>query len=155
VSAGNLVLAGNSALTGTSNVTLNPGGTLTLDNTGTNLGNRVNDGASVTLNGGTLVYLGNASANSTETLGAVTAAAGNSVIRTVNGSGASTTLTLASLARSAGASLNFQAGANQTLGSASNQVVVNQAPSALLTNGIMRGATVNDATSFSGNSSGF
>ena len=155
VSAGNLVLAGNSALTGTTNVTLNQGGTLTLDNTGTNLADRINDSATVTLNGGTLIFLGNASANSTETLGAVTAAAGSSVIKSVNGSSASATLTLTSLARSAGAALSFQAGSSQTLGSANNQIIVNQAPSALLTNGIIKGVTVADATTFSGNTTGF
>ena len=42
----------------TSGVTVNPGAALTLDNTGTNLANRVNDVAGLTLAGGSFTYLG-------------------------------------------------------------------------------------------------
>lgn len=72
VNGGTLVRAGNGALAAVSGVTVNPGGTLTLDNTGTNSASRVNDAATVTLNGGTLTYLGNGAAAPTELLGALT-----------------------------------------------------------------------------------
>jgi hypothetical protein len=51
--------------------------TLTLDNTGyTDMPNRVADGASLFLNGGTLGFLGRAQSASTETLGNVQAVSG-------------------------------------------------------------------------------
>ena len=69
-------------------VTINTGGTLTLDNTGTNNGNRINDAAVVALNGGTLNYLGNNSATSSEYLGTVALTGGSSIIQTTAGTGA-------------------------------------------------------------------
>ena len=72
---------------GVAALTVNTGATLTLDNTGTNNVNRLNDAAGIALNGGTLNYLGNASANSTQTLGNFTLGAGNSTINAIAGTG--------------------------------------------------------------------
>src|SRR5207247_131316 len=74
---------------------------------------------------------------STETLGAVTLASGASTIATAPGSGQNATLTLTSLTRSAGATVNFS---GSGLGGA-NKVVLTTAPG--LTNSILPWATVN------------
>src|SRR5262249_12847915 len=49
--------------TGVAAFTVGGGGTLTLDNTGTNNSNRLNDSISIALNGGTLNFLANNTAN--------------------------------------------------------------------------------------------
>src|SRR5262249_42236560 len=58
--------------TGVTAQTVTSGGTLTLDNTGTNNPNRINDSAAIALAGGTLNYLGASNLASTETLGNLT-----------------------------------------------------------------------------------
>ena len=72
---------------GSSSIVVNTGATLTLDNTGTNNLNRINDADTLTLSGGTFNYLGAAGIASTETLGTIAVAAGNSTIQTTAGSG--------------------------------------------------------------------
>lgn len=131
-----LTLSGANATMGTVSViggglTLKDGGTfsaisglsvnaaaLTLDNTGTaNINGRVNN-ANVGLDAGTLNYSGANSTNSSEFLGAVAATAATSVITANPGTGtASAVLTLGSLTRSTGASLNIT-GSN--IGTATN-----------------------------------
>ncbi|HSI33713.1 MAG TPA: autotransporter-associated beta strand repeat-containing protein, partial [Tepidisphaeraceae bacterium] len=80
-------------------------GQLTIDNaTGsTNLSDRVSNTAPITLRGGQINYLGRAQMDSTETLGAVTAAQGYSIINPSAGgtSTNSATLTLASMTQGA------------------------------------------------------
>ena len=89
--------------------------TLTLDNgSAANLSkdvaNRVNDATAITLDGGVISYQGRIGFNSTESLGAVTLASGaNSISANQPGTGVnSAQLTLASLTRSTGATLNLQ-----------------------------------------------
>ena len=72
-----LILSGNGSLA--SPITLNQGGTLTLDNTTINSTTRV-AATALTLNGGTLNFLGLPGAASSQTLGAVTLGAGTSTI---------------------------------------------------------------------------
>ena len=92
---------------------MNAGGTLLpMDNStatsGFNSSTRLPSSAGLTLNGGTLSLLGADNAATTQTIGAVTLASGNSTINVVNGAGTGTdTLTAASLARLAGATVNF------------------------------------------------
>ena len=70
---------------GSAGLTINTGGTVTLDNTSVNSLNRINDAVPVVLNGGALNFLGNASAASSETLGhALTLSSGNSTISAAN-----------------------------------------------------------------------
>src|SRR5262249_36934713 len=129
INGGTLTLSGsNGALSAVSGITVNTGGTLTLDNTAANNTNRINDAANVSLGGCTLIHLGRGAAASTEPVAALTRAAGNSTLNVTSGSGQSATLPFASLARSAGATVNFTAGAGQTLGSASNKIVFTSAP---------------------------
>ncbi len=147
--AGILSLA--TTTTGGAAVNVNQGGTLTLDNTGTNSLDRINDTAGVTLNGGTLSYLSNANAASTETLGALALGAGNSTISstvTTGGSGAAATLTFASLTRNSGATVNF-VGVNTALsGAGANQVVFTTTPTTTTVTGgnILPYATVTGPT---------
>ena len=121
---------------GSAALTINSGGTITLDNTSVNNSNRINPSAAIALNGGTLNFLGNGSAASTQTLGAVTLVSGNSTINSANQTGQTATLTIASLTRSAGATVNFTntvttpAGTTtgSALGTTSNEVSFTTAP---------------------------
>jgi autotransporter-associated beta strand protein len=102
-----LTLSGNGSIQNTSALTINGGATLTLDNTGTNLADRVADTLGITSNGGTINLLGNSGAATTETLGTLTLGTGGTQINVTPGSGQSATLTLASLNRVAGSGVNF------------------------------------------------
>lgn len=82
--------------------------------------NRLSDTAAINLRGGTLSLTGRALADATETVGAISALMGASTITaTAGGSGSynSATLTMASLSRSAGATVNFT---GTTLGQTGN-----------------------------------
>lgn len=82
--------------------------------------NRLNDTAAINLRGGTLSLTGRALADATETVGAISALMGASTITaTAGGSGSynSATLTMASLFRSPGATVNFT---GTTLGQTGN-----------------------------------
>ena len=124
LNGGTLDLSGAGVLTGTSAVTVNQGGTLTLDDTGTNLANRVNTAANVTLNGGTFNFLGNSTQASSQAFSTtLTLTGGNSTISTASGTaGGTATLTFSKLTRNAGSTLVF-AGINSPVGAASNQVI--------------------------------
>ena len=62
VSFGTLTLQGGASITYSSSIAVGPASTLTLDNTGTNSVNRIGAGIVLTLTGGALNFLGNASA---------------------------------------------------------------------------------------------
>src|SRR5207247_871453 len=98
----NIVLGSVSTTTpGSAAVTINAGGTVTLDNAGINNTNRINDTAVVAFNGGTLNFLGGSGVASTEALGTglpatvpgVVFLSGNSTIQTTAGAGGSVVLT--------------------------------------------------------------
>ncbi|MCE9609704.1 MAG: autotransporter-associated beta strand repeat-containing protein, partial [Chthoniobacter sp.] len=117
-SASGLTLKDGGTISGTSRVDINYQGSVLLDNTGlSNNTDRVNNAADIGMNGGTLTFFGRAQTISTETLGAVTAAQGNSTITvTPTNTGVNAAeLTLTSLSRTAGATLNITAGGG-TLG---------------------------------------
>ncbi|MCX5653716.1 MAG: autotransporter-associated beta strand repeat-containing protein, partial [Planctomycetota bacterium] len=132
------------ALTGSSRIDINFGGSLALDNTGlSNNTNRVNDAVDIGMNGGTLLFFGRAQTNSTETLGAVTAAQGFSTITvTPGGTGVnSADLTFTSLGRTAssGGTVYFVAGSG-TLGASGNNphiIIKDATPASLNTAGVM------------------
>lgn len=106
---GTLTLSGASgALTGTSGVTIDCQAIVKLDNSGTNNTNRIKDTASMTLMGGELWMIGNASANSTETIGAMSLSQEDSIVTLDAGTGKALTLTAASFARSAGTTVLFR-----------------------------------------------
>jgi autotransporter-associated beta strand protein len=104
-------------LSGTSSLAIN-NSQLTLSNTGlTNLTDRVNDAAPVTLRTGAILFTGRAQAVSSETLGPLTLAFGNSNINVTNGTApASADLTFASITQgNIDATVNIQ-GANGLTG---------------------------------------
>jgi len=133
---GGLTLKDSGALSSTTGSIAINGATLTLDNTGTaNNGDRINDSKAITLNGGTISYTGRASTNSTETLGAVTAASGSQSLSAPIGSGGSAQLTMTSLTRNTGASILFASGMTN-FGTAGNssRILANATNSALTGN---------------------
>jgi autotransporter-associated beta strand protein len=145
VEGGTLNLAGSGTMASTSYV-VDQGATLQLDNSGTNLANRLPDSAAITLNGGTFSFIGTntAGAASSETVGTVTLGQGQNVIKSKagTGTGATATLTAAGLVRHAGATLNAS---GTGLGNASNRILFTTAPATVGNNGgIIPYATVND-----------
>lgn len=75
-SGSTITLSGAGAFAGTTGLTLNHGGTIRLDNAAATNTNHVTGAAAVTLNGGTLAFVGGPTAAATETLGALTVNSG-------------------------------------------------------------------------------
>ena len=120
VLGGGLALKDSGVLSNATGALTINGATVTIDNTGTaDNSNRVNDSKSITLNGGTLIFSGRASTNSAETLGAVTANSGSSIMSALIGTSGSAQLTMTSLTRTPGASIFFNQGMT-SFGSAGN-----------------------------------
>src|ERR1051325_9520002 len=141
VGGGTLVLSGtDAAIASSSSVTINARAALTLDNLTSINSNRINNGAALTMNGGTFNFI-NAADNATglsERLGALSVGAGANTINAQPSAGNSI-LTFTSLGRTATAAINF---AGDVLGSSSNQIAFSNAP--VLDDGIIGGwATVN------------
>ncbi|WP_449070486.1 beta strand repeat-containing protein [Prosthecobacter sp.] len=151
VNGGTLKLSGNGVLTGSPMITLRNRGILTLDNSGTNLGDRL-PASGLTSNGGTLNFSHNAAAgtNYSETLGALSLNAGALTINTSQAaSGQSSILTTPILAaRNAGGTL-YVNGVGLG-GSTRNQFIFTTAPA--LTNNLVpyivanNGSTIRFAT---------
>jgi autotransporter-associated beta strand protein len=141
---GVLSLNGAGAATAATSVAISNRGTLTLDNSGTNSGNRINNTAAFTSStgGGTINFIGNAAAT-LETLGAVTLSSGALTINSTSGGGGNT-LTLTSLARTTGNAGTLYANGTG-LGVAGNQVIMTTAST--MANNIVPWAFVNDGTS--------
>jgi autotransporter-associated beta strand protein len=107
INAGTLVISGSGSAT-TTTITVNLGGTLTLDNSTTAVASRLGDALALTLNGGNFNFIGNSAAASSETTGALTLLTGHNIVTVTPGTGGSTTMTFASLARTAGATVLFR-----------------------------------------------
>ncbi len=107
INAGTLVISGSGSAVSTT-ITVNLGGTLTLDNSSTAVASRLGDALALTLNGGNFNFLGNSAAAASETTGALTLSSGHNVITVTPGAGGSTTMTFASLSRTAGATALFR-----------------------------------------------
>lgn len=150
VSGAELRLSGSGTATSVTNITVNQGGTFTLDNNATNNTNRLGNSAAVTLNGGTFSFLGRTgNVDSSETVGALTLAGGASTVSSSYGdSTGSAQLTFASLARNAGATVDFT-NTGGILGTTGDnpRVVFTTAPT--LTSNVLAYATVN-GTAFAG-----
>ena len=146
-------LSDGNTIAGSAALTINGGGTVTLDNTTVNSGSRINASAPIALAGGTLNLLGNATVATSQTLGALTLSGGNSTVNVTN-NGQNTAFTFGSLTRTAGATVNFTtSGGGGALNTTTNQIAFTSLPS--VTNGIIKGATTTDTTSFAGNTTGF
>lgn len=132
VRTGTLTLSGNGTLA-SGNYVLERNGMLRLDNSGTNLGDRIPDGAAISLFQGRFAFMGRNGEDAAETVGAITLAGGHSQISSQAGTGAATaTVTAASLARNAGATFNAS-GTN--LGTAANRILFATAPTTVGSNG--------------------
>lgn len=111
ITGGGLTLSGASgALNSVTGYTLNPGGTLTLDNTANNLTTRLNNSGTLTANGGifNFTHNGAAATNYAETLGAVTAGSGDFTLNLSQAaSGQTSAVTVASFARNSGSTILF------------------------------------------------
>ena len=104
-------------------------GTFNLTNTGTNVTNRLSDTAAVTLRGLNFVSTGNATANSSETIGAVTAANGVNTFLVTPGASAGNSLTMASLTRQNNSTVIFRGtGLGGTPGAGVSNTYVTAAP---------------------------
>ena len=142
VNSGTLTLSGNGTAPNVTGFVVNQGGTLTLDNTGINLpdsstgvpAGRIGNGTSLTMNGGTFNFLGNATTGSSENIGALilgagsgaTGSSGNSTISSTNGA-AGSALFFSSLTRAAnGGTVNFvtPAGAAPLGGLTGNSITI-------------------------------
>lgn len=102
-----LTLGGNGTLLNAASLNLGGGTVFTLDNTGTNVVNRLAAALPVNSNGGTINLLGSASAASADQIGALNLNTGLTNVNVTPGAGNSATLTIASLNRLAGAGINF------------------------------------------------
>ncbi len=142
INGGTLSLSGASGqLSEFSTTTINVGGVLTVDDTGTLLANRLGDG-DLQMNGGTLNILGGSS-GAQEALGQISLLGGNSTIRLTTPA-STAALAVGGLARNVqGATVDFLAGSGQKFGVA-DQVTFGGLPQ--LTGNILPYATVTDAT---------
>jgi len=138
VDNGRLILAGtDGALLGTGGITLNPSGTLVLQNDpDTNHTDRLSNTGTLTLKGGTLEFAHSGGAASySETAGPLAVNVGSNTIFTARADEAQTsTLTFASLTRTGNGTVNF---AGESLGTADarNRVLFTSAPA--LVNGLI------------------
>jgi autotransporter-associated beta strand protein len=107
VNGGNLVISGASGTINTSVATVNSGGTLTLDNSAGVNTDRYGDANALTLNNGTLAYIGNGSGASTESINGLAVNVGANALNMTAGAGGATTFTSASLTRSNNATVTF------------------------------------------------
>jgi autotransporter-associated beta strand protein len=143
--AGTTSFNGTGSLTGgnTIGLTVNPSATVVLDNSVTNVSNRLG-GRAVTLVGGSLVFVGKDNAASTETLGLLTTNRPGATVTSNPGAGTGTNvLTFSSLTTNTDSTVNF-IGTN--LGTASNKIIFTTAPTlSPVTTGILARATVNGA----------
>ncbi len=107
INAGTVVLSGSGSAVSTT-ITINLGGTLTLDNSTTAVSSRLGDALALTLNGGNFNFIGNSSGTSSETTGALSLSSGHNTVTVTPGAGGSTVMTFASLSRTAGATVLFR-----------------------------------------------
>lgn len=137
VTSGAMTLSGvNGALT-TSGLSLSNGSTFTLANTSAaNNTNRFSDTASITSNGGFIVFSNNAGAvNYSETIGALNLNSGSTILTTGQAAASQTSvLTFDSLNRTGSSIINFS-GAGLGAADARNRVLFTNGPT--LTNGII------------------
>jgi autotransporter-associated beta strand protein len=146
VSGGWLVLDGPGTAINSSSFQVNANATLRIDNNSAgNLADRISGNATITVNGGTLLYIGASGAASSETIGQLTigASASSTVISQPGaGSGSSVALTFGQLNRIQFGAVRF-VGAGTSLGAA-NQILFTTAPTETGsgTNAILPYATV-------------
>lgn len=111
INAGTLQISGSGSAVSVTAITVNLGGTLTLDNTSTAVASRILDTLVLTMNGGNFNFIGNTAGASSETIGQLAFASGHNIVTVTPGAGGSTTLTVANnpgFNRTAGATVLFR-----------------------------------------------
>jgi autotransporter-associated beta strand protein len=151
VLGGTLKLSGagtfNAAAWSTNAIFVTNGGSLELDNTATNIANRLTNGTpaaarGLILAGGSLYFRPNSGAASAESFGAFTSNWGNNRVL-VDTTAQNSNLTFASLALGGGSTLVFEsAGTGANFGTATNNAIFTAAPA--LTGGILTRVLVSD-----------
>jgi autotransporter-associated beta strand protein len=101
INAGTLTLSGAGVNSGVMPYTINAGGSLILDNVGTNNTNRIADTSTISLNGGSFSFNGNAATASSETFGAISGT-GSSLVTVTAGGSTTATVTAASFSHAVG-----------------------------------------------------
>ena len=146
INTGTLQASSAGALGGTSNLTINTGGTLLLTNTGTT--NRINNSATITMAGGTIAFSGNVTEGSSPGTGALTLTAnsiidfagGNAVINFGDSSGATWT---------GGTTLSIYNWDGLPAGNGNDQLIFG------IDNNALTAGQLSQVSFFSGNGSGF
>ena len=134
---------------GSTAITVNNGGTLTLDNITSGTATRLPITGTLNMSGGTFNFNGPANATQTETLAVLNLLAGQSVINVNPGTNGGTTLnfnngaTNPSLTRVVGATVMFQGANLGTTGATGNQILFTPTIATQLINNILPFATVN------------
>ena len=148
VNAGTLTLAGASGLLTGSSVTMNPGSTLKWDNSAGVLGSRLASSGTVTLNGATLTNAIPAAANNVENVGNLVlgGTAASYLYNNAAASGFNGMLTLGSVTRGAGSTLQTNLAFTGTTTNNRGVVVVQNAPA--LVGGILPWMFDNNAAWF-------
>ncbi|GEP44951.1 autotransporter-associated beta strand repeat-containing protein [Brevifollis gellanilyticus] len=143
INGGATTLRDDASFSGTSGIDINFA-SLTLDNntSTTDLSNRIRDAAAITLRGGTLAFQGRVQTASSEQVGVVTLAQGNSFLNsTVGGTGInSADLMLAGLNRTTGGgTVNFTAATGGQIGSSARIMIseINGVSTATLGGGLV------------------
>jgi fibronectin-binding autotransporter adhesin len=117
---GTLVLSGTggSVAGGGGTVTLNRGGLIRLDNTAASSNDRLSDSGTVSLQGGTLEFVGNLASATAEAAGPLVVTGASSTVKTVAaGVGSSAAITFSNLSRANGGGVvNFLPAANVNIG---------------------------------------
>lgn len=98
VNQGGLTLSGSGTATDSA-FTINQGGTLTLDNSGTNVNDRLSNSADLTLSGGQFIIIGNGATNTAESIGALVLNSGYSTTTLTPNAASNLAVTFASLSR--------------------------------------------------------
>ncbi len=115
ITGGTLSLAGGGTIGSASNITVT-NGTLELDNSGTNNAARISNTAPIALNDGTIRFVGNGAATSSEAFGTVTATTGANTIYLQAGASQHADLTIANLAQNGSSTITFSTDPTATLG---------------------------------------
>lgn len=119
VTFGTMTLAGGGSTLKTSAMTVASGSSLVLDNAAAPLGDRVADALAISVAGGQVSLIGNASTPVTETLGTLQFS-GNATVNATQPGAAAARLNFAGLARTAGGVLNVTGNGGVILGGVAN-----------------------------------
>jgi fibronectin-binding autotransporter adhesin len=151
ITGGTLAFANAGTLGSTANITVT-NGTLALDNSTANNANRIANTAGIALNDGTLRFIGNGAAASTETLGNVTATTGANTVYLQTTSTGHADLTISNLIQNGSSTITFATDPTVTLGAGATSAGQGGSPRAFLTqiNGVATGGTLAAPTALAG-----